>query len=176
MRMLTGLSSLLFGSGGADDAAVDQNLANRPTPLNTQDADNGWVLVDVADNEGRSEADHQPMEERFGHNETATETEGDEQLENQAGRRPVGNAVQQRNAQRAARATRALALEAQQEKLTYVTQRHQRVAKTKQLSRKRLEAANKAHMVRGCGRRLASAKSRVLRPSGQMTGRQIQRH
>ena len=48
--MLSGLSSLLFGSGGTDAAAVDQTQASLPTTLTTKDDDMGWVLVDTAGN------------------------------------------------------------------------------------------------------------------------------
>ena len=45
--MLSGLSSLLFGNGATDDAAVGQTQASQPVDLDTKEGEMGWVLVDV---------------------------------------------------------------------------------------------------------------------------------
>eukprot|EP00745_Piridium_sociabile_P010987 TRINITY_DN178854_c0_g1_i1.p1 TRINITY_DN178854_c0_g1~~TRINITY_DN178854_c0_g1_i1.p1 ORF type:complete len:186 (+),score=40.12 TRINITY_DN178854_c0_g1_i1:17-574(+) len=183
--MLSGLGSLLFGTGGAsgerDNAAVDQTPGGQPTPLDTQDADNGWVLVDRADNEGRAEgAPHHPEDkEPVNHHpepagpERETEQQGNEEMEHQQQPeedQPMAE-QHQRNARRAARAMRATALEVKQVELIRSVQRKQHLGKTKQLNRRCLEVRNKAHSVR----KPASAHCRVLRPSGQMNGRQSQR-
>ncbi|XP_076470756.1 uncharacterized protein LOC143300744 isoform X2 [Babylonia areolata] len=179
VKMLSGLSSLFFGNGGTDDAAVDQTLASQSMPLDTVSADNGWVLVDVADSEGKFETGFQSFEESVNHLEAHRpdrKTEHEEQVENQPSRGSMGNAVQQRNAHRAPQVVRGNSLEIQQIKLTRSMQRQQSLGKTKQLTRRHLEISNKTRMVKSCGQKPTSAGRRVLRPSGQMNGRRSQRN
>ncbi|KAK7113856.1 uncharacterized protein [Littorina saxatilis] len=73
------------------------------------------------------------------------------------------------------RVTRSSVGVAQQIKLTRCHQRKQQVEGRKQLSRKNVERSNKARVVHStCGKQV-SARNRVLRPSGCMSGRRTQR-
>ncbi|KAL8571719.1 hypothetical protein ACOMHN_060805 [Nucella lapillus] len=195
--MLSGLSSLLFGSVGTDDATVDQTPASPPSPsppspppspLDTQDTDCGWVLVDRAGSEGQKDGEQLPREDPHEAGRQMVRGEGDSE-NNPAGPPSAGppstgtpstgphsaNTVQQqRGAGRGVRAVRVDRLEAQQLKATRCIQRQQHASKTKALSRRRLDLSNKARLMQGRAVKPVSVQRRALQPSGQMNGRQLQ--